>query len=77
MSKEVHIIIIQDEHQTAAEARLEVLATVDGVGYYESLEALRGVLWNYGSRKKLTEEQQVIVEDIKKRCAKHFRGLVS
>lgn len=76
MSREVTVVILRDDAQSDSEHARELRATVDGVRYYDDLEAVQRVLSRFGTgKKKLTQEQQEVLDEIRRECLPFFKGL--
>lgn len=76
--KSVTIELIHDpDCETVQQHEFEVMATTNGVYYYQCLESVFGILSGYEKirKKEFTKEEKDLLEDIRKRCANNFRGI--
>lgn len=75
--KSITIVIDQVEDQNSAEYDLECAATVNGIHYHNALSSVLRVLVNYDKNKTLTPDARAVLDGIRSKTAKHFKGLLS
>lgn len=64
-----------DSSEPLKEFELDCHATLRGRYFYDCLLDIFDILQKYDKNKKLTEDQQKVLDDIRKKCAANFRGI--
>ena len=74
--KTVTIVVEQSTETTAEYHEFECTATLQGVQYHNQLKEIAKILATYDKKNKnLTAEQQKLLDDIRNKCAGHFKNL--